>query len=49
VQITLLLIEALQTMIAEVEAERPPTNTSSDLCDPQPLTPAHLLYGRAIT
>ena len=42
-------LPALQTMITEIEAvlnDRPLTYTSSDIADPQPLTPAHLLYGR---
>jgi len=42
----------LQTMIVEVEAvlnSRPLTYTSSDLSDPQPFTPAHLLYERKVT
>ena len=44
-------LPVLQTMIVEVEAvlnDGPLTYTSSDIDDPQPLTPAHLLYGRKI-
>jgi len=45
-------LPVLQTIIVEIEAvlnNRPLTYTSSDLSDPVPLTPAHLLYGRSIT
>ena len=38
-------------MVVEIKAvlnNRPLTYTSSDIDDPQPLTPAHLLYGRKI-
>ena len=45
-------LPVLQTMIVEVEAvlnNRPLIYTSSDVDDPQPLTPAHLLNGRMIT
>ena len=38
----------LQTLIVEVEAilnDRPLTYLSSDVTDPQPLTPSHLIYG----
>ena len=45
-------LPVLQTMVVEVEAvlnDRPLTYTSSEVDDPQPLTPAHLLYGRTIT
>ena len=44
-------LESLQTIIFEVEAilnDRPLTYASSDINDPQPITPAHLLYGRRI-
>ena len=38
----------LQTLIVEVEAilnDRPLTHLSSDVTDPEPLTPSHLIYG----
>ena len=45
-------LPVLQTMIVEVEVvlnNRPLTYASSDINDRQPITPAHLLYGRTIT
>ena len=39
----------LQTVIVEIEAllnNRPITHVSPDLRDPEPITPAHLLYGK---
>ena len=42
----------LQTIVVEIETilnDRPLTYVSSDVKDEQPLTPAHLLYGRRIT
>jgi len=45
-------IESLQTIIVEIEAlmnDRPLTHVSPDPRDPEPITPAHLVYGRRIT
>lgn len=43
--------EALQTVVTEIEAimnDRPLTYVTSCSTDPEPLTPAHLLYGRRL-
>ena len=48
---TFISLIALQTIVFEVEAilnDRPITYTSTDLNDPEPLCPSHLLYGRRI-
>ena len=42
---------SLQTLVVEIEAHlnnRPLTYVSSDLNEPEPLTPSHLLYARMI-
>jgi len=44
-------LKQLETIINEIEAmlnDRPLTYISSDLTDPEPLMPSHLLYGRRI-
>ena len=43
-------LQQLQTVVVEIESmnDRPLTYVSSDLHDPQPLTPSHLLHGRRI-
>ena len=45
-------METLRTIVTEIETilnDRPLTYPSSDIRDYEPLTPAHLLYGRKIT
>ncbi|XP_033729886.1 uncharacterized protein LOC117319146 [Pecten maximus] len=45
-------MEELQTLVSEVEMminDRPLTHVSTDVRDPQPLTPSHLHYGRRIS
>ena len=45
-------LSSLQTIIVEVEAmlnDHPLTYIPSDISDPEPLTPAHLLYARKVT
>ena len=47
-----LSLETLQTVVTEIETimnDRPLTYVSLNMDDPEPLTPAHLLYGRRIT
>jgi len=48
---TFISLQQLQTVIVEIESmlnDRPLTYVNSDLQDPQPLTPSHLLSGRRI-
>ena len=45
-------LPTLETIVVEIEAilnDRPLTYVSSELMDPDPLTPSHLLHGRRIT
>ena len=44
-------MEMLRTIVTEIESvlnNRPITYISTDITDPQPLTPSHLLYGRRL-
>ncbi|XP_065891733.1 uncharacterized protein [Dysidea avara] len=48
---TFITLKQLETVITEIEAmlnDRPLTYISSEVTDPRPLTPSHLLYGRRI-
>ena len=48
---TSITLKQLETVITEIEAmlnDRPPTYISSEVTDPEPLTPSHLLYGKRI-
>ena len=48
---TFISLDQLQTVVVEIESmlnDRPLTYVNSDLQDPLPLTPSHLLYGRRI-
>ena len=48
---TYINLEGLQTIIVEIEAvlnDRPTTYVTSEVDDPEPLTPSHLLYGRRV-
>ena len=48
---TFVTLQILETVVVEIEGmlnDRPLTYVSSDISDPEPLTPAHLIYGRRI-
>ena len=48
---TFIALKQLETVATEIEAilnDRPLTYISSDVTDPVPLTPSHLLYGRRV-
>ena len=48
---TFVTLQTLETVVVEIEGmlnDRPLTYVSSDISDPEPLTPAHLIYGRRI-
>ena len=48
---TFISLDQLQTVVIEIESmlnDRPLTYVNSDLQDPQPLIPSHLLHGRRI-
>ena len=48
---TFVTLQTLETIVAEIEGmlnDRPLTYVSSDISDPEPLTPAHLIYDRRI-